>query len=146
LTIVAFLTAGWVAGQLLDTILWHISWDYVYRPEQFTEAAVRWSLLMGTIAAATATVGAHPSAGHGSVARALTLVCVATAAGAALLAATGTALVQWELIQTSGVTLIPPARVWFCEGLWRGAAAGALVGTVFGSWNLWKARERKTEE
>jgi hypothetical protein len=145
LTITAFVTAGWVVGQLLDAVLWHISWDYVYRPEQFTEGGVRWGAWLGTVAAATATVGTPPHAKHWSVVVAFLMAALATLIGAALTAGTGAAMVKLDLIQPANNTLIPTARIWFCEGLWRGAAAGALLGTVSGSWTLWKGRKRRSE-
>lgn len=146
LTVAGFLVAGWLAGILLDAVLWHVSYDYVYRPHQFAESGVRWAGLLGTAAAAAATLGTRAPVPRRGVTLILLIVSLATLAGAVLLAGGGAALIKLHLLEPPNEHLIPLARVWFCEGLWRGAAVGSAIGVICGCRRIWRQRAASREQ
>ena len=132
--------AGLAVGWGLDWSCWYITRDYVYSPAQFLRAGGRIGLVTGTVLAAAATVGARPAA---TIRRVLAALLVALAIlGAASLAAglAGRAWAKQQPSAVSRVSLAPLARVWFCEGLWRGAAAGCAVATLLSGTILWRGR------
>lgn len=127
--VVAFSLTGMVTGQFFDWLFWHISFDYIYRSHQFLSGATRLGLLLGSVVAASATVGFAPV-----LPRRVVLPMVASTAisgGTFGLCASliGVAIVKWATRDLAPDLLAPRTRVWFCDLLWQ----GTLIGTVLAS-------------
>lgn len=128
LVLLMFSMGGTLIGSALDWLLWHVSYNYIYSPRQFVVIATKVAFLLGSLVAASATLGRTVPANS----RTVTVLGVTTLISAALVAV-GAGLLGVGLAKWSGTgadsALAPRARVWFCEGLWIGALVGAVAST-----------------
>ncbi|HEY3964453.1 MAG TPA: hypothetical protein VGM05_07825 [Planctomycetaceae bacterium] len=139
-TVLLFTLTGIVVGGLLDRVFWEISFDYVYQPAQFLMGGTKVGLLIGTLTAAAATAGGRQPAGPRALLQAGVFM-LAAAAGSGLAAGTAAAIISKHYAsQPVSPALAPRARVWFCEWLWRGTAAGAICAAGFGNYRLIRNR------
>ena len=138
--VLSFTLSGLVVGGLLDRVFWEISFDYVYQPAQFLLGGTKVGLLLGTMTAAAATAGGRQTAGAKALFKAGVFV-LAAAAGSGLVTGTTAAIISKHCVsQPDSPTLAPRARVWFCEWLWWGTAAGATCATGIGNYRLIRNR------
>ena len=127
IVVVSFTLCGALSGHFLDRLFGWVSFDYIYRADQFLNGGSKVSLLLGTVTAASATVG-YPDPAQ---LKKLLSYCLATLLSAFLLGAVGglcgAGLSKWLVTGSAAVALAPRTRLWFCEGVWIGMLAGAVI-------------------
>lgn len=126
-------------GQLIDALLWEVSYDYVYPPHAAQAAGLRLGGWLGTLMAVVGVVGARPLLSLASLSQ---VGCLALGlCGVVTLGYAGTAWVVAKLgVATTGSLSL--SRVALCTGLLRGSVAGALVAVLFWSVTVWYGRRR----
>lgn len=124
-------------GQLVDALLWRISYDYVHPADYVRANGTRLGGWLGTCIAAASVVGSRPLPNFAwtlkTSAVGLLLVCVI---------ATAFATVGWSTaklgIRETGTASL--SRAAFCEELVRGCLAGALTAAAFWMMAVWRHR------
>jgi hypothetical protein len=144
IVVVTWCVLGSVIGWGLDRLLWRLSFNYVYPPNEFLRWFTKQSIAAGVIVAAMVTTGRIPVAPLAQVLRdALLCGLISLMLGVAWgVGAT------WLIERTplSSEYLTPMRRVTFCSGLWRGPAAGFWLGTVGLAVRLLRFRHRLGQE
>jgi len=129
-TLLCFIAIGAIVGFLLDVLVWHVSYDYVYAPGYFFHSGIKTGFYAGSFVAFLITfIDSNSLTLIQCCVAALLLSCcivlgsVCLAVGYGLLAKVG-------LIYSQHKTVIPLTRLYFCDGLIKGAVLGGLVGAL----------------
>ena len=134
LVLVVFSISGVGVGSVLDWVFWQISFNYIYPPRQFVISATKVAFLLGSLAAASATLGSPAPAKL----RMLTIMWIAVLVSAGLFGVLGGLLgagfSKWVVSDNGSGILAPRARLWFCEGLRIGTLTGAATSACL--WNI----------
>jgi hypothetical protein len=138
---------GWAIGWMLDAVLWQVSFNYLYSPQEFVRRFSSWSFAAATIVAAATTTGRGSPANFSSILR-LAGLCALLALTLAIVCGGGAAwFAETEPNSATALHLAPLRRVRFCTGLWEGAAWGFGVGTLFAAaalgWNRRRLSRRQ---
>lgn len=136
---------GYLSGLVIDEVLWWLSWNYVYGRDEFRADGARIGGVLGTIAAASATMGGRSPINGADLVRGLGVWLVAILACGILCAACGAARGKLRPPGSQVPELAPLTRVYACEGLWRGAALGSVLGCC-GASAWWFRRRRGNHE
>jgi len=131
LTVTGWSVLGCVIGVALDRVLWSVSFDYLYSPQEFARKFGGWSLAIGTVVGAASTTGRQEPQSRFSIVLSMGLALFLAIAGAIVWALTAhRGFLQFDA-SALGVGLAPSGRVRFCRGLWQGAIAGYGLGAMF---------------
>lgn len=133
---------GWLVGHSLDHFLFMVSHDYVYAPGRFARSAWDFSMICAALTAGFAVIGQRPPLTAKALVRLSLIALVLIAIIGFGLASVRVALFKWGITVPAQPTLVPYGRVVFCEGLWQGTIAGAVLAMMVTLWQI--VRERRS--